>query len=210
MKLDKHRLFTLTLLTIILAIFVTRFDFDIFNFSSQNVEKKAAIAKLNKVLKVVDRYYVDTLAWKDVSTGAIEGLLKTLDPHSVYFDPKAVEQNEESFNGRYYGIGIQFDVYTLLIEPKLEGGQPFTADINLIVVRVKQVNLEFASRKADEFCNGFVTGYILSVDSGKDIRIKELCQLIQGIIDCVIPLVGSVQEGPLLQAVEVKNLFHIH
>lgn len=110
MKLDKNRLFTLTLLTIILAIFVARFDFDIFDFSSQTAEKKAAVAKLNQTLKVVNRYYVDTLDWKKASTGAIEGLLKTLDPHSVYFDPQAVEQNEESFNGSYYGIGIQFDV----------------------------------------------------------------------------------------------------
>ena len=108
MKLDKNRIIILTLITIILAILVGRSDFNIFD--TQGREKRESIAKLNQVLNVVNSYYVDSLDWQDVSTGAIDGMLKKLDPHSVYFDPVEVERNDENFNGSYQGIGIQFDV----------------------------------------------------------------------------------------------------
>jgi len=110
MRPEKNKILILTLLTVLLAIFVARFDLNFFDFSPGNRDKKASVAKLNQVLNVVNKYYVDTLDWKDVSTGAIEGMLKKLDPHSVYFDPATVENNEENFNGKYQGIGIQFDV----------------------------------------------------------------------------------------------------
>lgn len=110
MSLRKNRLYLLAVAAAIFAVFAARSDFSFTNFSAQNAQKKAGIAKLNQVLNVVNKYYVDSLDWQEVSTGAIEGVLKTLDPHSVYFDPATVKQNEEQFSGHYYGIGIQFDV----------------------------------------------------------------------------------------------------
>ncbi len=110
MNQKNNRFLFIAVAATILAIFAARTDFGFLDFNPQDAQKKAGIAKLNQVLNVVNKYYVDSLNWQDVSTGAIEGLLKTLDPHSVYFDPVAVEQNEEQFSGHYYGIGIQFDV----------------------------------------------------------------------------------------------------
>lgn len=110
MKFSKNRFYFSVLLVILVAVLYTRLDLDFLNFSSQNRIKRAQVSKLNQVLRTVNNYYVDTLDWQQVSTGAIEGLLKKLDPHSVYFDPVKVELNEENFNGHYQGIGIQFDV----------------------------------------------------------------------------------------------------
>lgn len=115
MKFSKNRFYLSVLLVILLAVLYTRFDLDFLNFSAENRLKRAQVSKLNQVLRTVNNYYVDTLDWQQVSTGAIEGLLKKLDPHSVYFDPERVELNEENFNGHYQGIGIQFDILDGLI-----------------------------------------------------------------------------------------------
>jgi len=115
MKFSKNRFYFSVLLVVFLAVLYSRFDLDFLNFSTQNRLKRAQVSKLNQVLRTVNNYYVDTLDWQEVSTGAIEGLLEKLDPHSVYFNPVKVELNEESFNGHYQGIGIQFDVLDGLI-----------------------------------------------------------------------------------------------
>lgn len=38
---------------------------------------------------------------------SIDGMLRTLDPHSSFFDPKAFKAMRERQEGRYFGIGIQ-------------------------------------------------------------------------------------------------------
>src|SRR6185369_7712564 len=38
--------------------------------------------------------------------GAIDGMLRTLDPHSKFFDPKAFNSLREDQRGKYYGLGI--------------------------------------------------------------------------------------------------------
>jgi carboxyl-terminal processing protease len=38
--------------------------------------------------------------------GAIDGMLRTLDPHSKFFNPKAFNALREDQRGRYYGLGI--------------------------------------------------------------------------------------------------------
>ena len=42
--------------------------------------------------------------------GAIDGMLKTLDPHSSFFDPKSYAQMRERQHGSYYGLGITIQV----------------------------------------------------------------------------------------------------
>lgn len=41
------------------------------------------------------------------SLGAIPGMLRTLDPHSIFFDPHAYAQLREDQEGRYFGVGMQ-------------------------------------------------------------------------------------------------------
>ena len=42
--------------------------------------------------------------------GAIDGMLKKLDPHSSFFDPRSYRQLRERQEGSYYGLGIQIQV----------------------------------------------------------------------------------------------------
>jgi carboxyl-terminal processing protease len=57
--------------------------------------------------------------------GAIPGMLKTLDPHSNFFDPKALAQMREDQRGHYYGVGMRVEgrnspsgvMQTIVVEP---------------------------------------------------------------------------------------------
>ena len=44
---------------------------------------------------------------KAVYKGAIPGMLRTLDPHSNFFDPKDYAALREDQRGQYYGVGMQ-------------------------------------------------------------------------------------------------------
>src|SRR5437870_3014707 len=63
-------------------------------------------------LHAIEANYVDDKAdSENLVTGAIRGMLGTLDPHSSYFTPKEYAQMRERQEGRYYGIGISIQVF---------------------------------------------------------------------------------------------------
>ena len=81
---------------------------------------KDQISKILRVAQLVNYYYVEDVNWDKAGEGAISGMLSKLDPHSVYIEPKKVDQNREDFSGKYEGIGIEFDVingYVTVISP---------------------------------------------------------------------------------------------
>jgi carboxyl-terminal processing protease len=68
---------------------------------------KASIESFTKVYDIVDQNYSDKLsADKAIYKGAIPGMLRTLDPHSNFFDPKEFGALREEQHGMYYGIGM--------------------------------------------------------------------------------------------------------
>jgi carboxyl-terminal processing protease len=66
--------------------------------------------KLNLVLDLVEKNYVDTLNYEGMTDGAIAAALSRLDPHSVYLPPQDLKASEEDLSGGFEGIGIQFNV----------------------------------------------------------------------------------------------------
>ena len=63
-----------------------------------------------QVLSLVQNNYVDAPDNQKLIKGAIDGMLKTLDPHTVFLPPQRAERSDEKFQGEYSGIGIQFDI----------------------------------------------------------------------------------------------------
>jgi carboxyl-terminal processing protease len=61
-------------------------------------------------MSAIEREYIDTVPSERLVYGAIDGMLKTLDPHSSFFDPRQYQQLRERQEGRYYGLGIQIQV----------------------------------------------------------------------------------------------------
>jgi carboxyl-terminal processing protease len=58
----------------------------------------------------IDKEYVEEVPSERLVYAAIDGMLKTLDPHSSFFDPRQYRQLRERQEGRYYGLGIQIQV----------------------------------------------------------------------------------------------------
>lgn len=57
-------------------------------------------------LAAVEQDYVQELESDRLVYGAIEGMLRTLDPHSSFLDPRQYAQMRERQQGQYFGIGI--------------------------------------------------------------------------------------------------------
>ncbi len=68
---------------------------------------KASIESFTKIYDLVDQNYADKLSPdKAIYKGAIPGMLRTLDPHSNFFDPKDFAGLREEQHGRYFGVGM--------------------------------------------------------------------------------------------------------
>src|SRR6202451_3093631 len=80
-----------------------------------------SIKDFTKVLSVVQSEYavpVDTD--KALYDGAIPGMLRVLDPHSTFFDPRAYALLREDQRGKYYGVGMTVgpqDNHTVVLAP---------------------------------------------------------------------------------------------
>lgn len=66
--------------------------------------------KLLLVLDQIEKNYVDTVDYKSMVEKAIPLVLQSLDPHSVYLSPKVLAEADESLEGNFSGIGIEFNV----------------------------------------------------------------------------------------------------
>ena len=78
--------------------------------SARQANTQAKVAEQYKIftaaLAAVEAEYVEKLESERLVYGAIEGMLRTLDPHSSFLDPKAYAQMRERQQGQYFGIGI--------------------------------------------------------------------------------------------------------
>ena len=61
-------------------------------------------------LDAISKEYVDDIPPDRLVYGAIDGMLKQLDPHSSFFDPRSYRQLRERQQGSYYGLGISIQV----------------------------------------------------------------------------------------------------
>jgi carboxyl-terminal processing protease len=66
--------------------------------------------KINSVLNLIDDSYVDTVSREKLEKTAIDGMLETLDPHSVYIPAEELEEVNEPLAGNFGGIGVEFNL----------------------------------------------------------------------------------------------------
>ena len=62
------------------------------------------------VLTLIQQYYVDEVDSGKVLTGAINGMLSSLDPHSAYMTAEDFRALEEETSGSFTGIGIEISI----------------------------------------------------------------------------------------------------
>jgi carboxyl-terminal processing protease len=67
-----------------------------------------SLRSFSDVYKVVQQNYAEPVdPDKAIYNGAIPGMLRVLDPHSNFFDPKSYAALREEQRGKYYGVGMQ-------------------------------------------------------------------------------------------------------
>jgi len=67
-----------------------------------------SLRSFSDVYQVVQQNYAEPVnPDKAIYNGAIPGMLRVLDPHSNFFDPKAYAALREEQRGKYYGVGMQ-------------------------------------------------------------------------------------------------------
>ncbi len=66
------------------------------------------VALFTNALALVQQNYAQPLNNdKAIYNGAIPGMLRTLDPHSNFFDPKSYQALRDDQRGHYFGVGMQ-------------------------------------------------------------------------------------------------------
>lgn len=71
-----------------------------------NVKKR----KLNNLIDIIDERYVEKVDTDSIVDVTVNGILGTLDPHSVYIPANDSEQVNNNMRGDFVGIGVQFYV----------------------------------------------------------------------------------------------------
>jgi len=69
---------------------------------------KGELQKFTYILHSIRDIYVEEPDMNKLIDGAIDGMLKTLDPHSAYINSEEEEKITEQFQGKFEGIGISF------------------------------------------------------------------------------------------------------
>jgi carboxyl-terminal processing protease len=94
-----------------------------------------SLKTFTNVYAIVEQNYAEPIDSDKADTviydGAIPGMLRVLDPHSSFYDPKAYARMREEQHGRYYGVGmtIQQQKNKVYVVYPAEGAPAFKAGI---------------------------------------------------------------------------------
>src|SRR2546428_4200255 len=88
----------------------------LFSFPSSN--------KLDKIFQIIDERYVDSVNINEIENKTLQSVMAQLDPHSQFVDADAYRAINESLEGNFEGVGIEFHIIndTLLVVSVVPGG----------------------------------------------------------------------------------------
>ncbi len=73
------------------------------------------IRQIAEVFGLAKAAYVEPIDEKKVLQGAIEGMVASLDPHSVYLSGSGLKEFREGISGKFVGLGIQIEMQDGLV-----------------------------------------------------------------------------------------------
>lgn len=79
---------------------------------------------INDIFSLIDKEYVDTININELQTKAVTHILETMDPHSEYIKPEALDDINDNLHGSFHGIGVSFRIEkdTIAIINTIKGG----------------------------------------------------------------------------------------
>jgi carboxyl-terminal processing protease len=132
-------------------------------------EIKASLKSFTKLYELLEENYADRITPdKAIYKGAIPGMLRTLDPHSNFFDPKDFQLLKEDQRGHYYGVGMTIQMKN----GKTIVARPFgNSPAHRAGLRPGDVILEVNDRKTDDLDSTKVAE-LLKGPRGTQVQIK--------------------------------------
>ncbi|HOF55842.1 MAG TPA: S41 family peptidase [Prolixibacteraceae bacterium] len=108
---------------------------------SRNPQISPSGNKMNTILHLIEKAYVDSVDIAAIIEKSIPGVLENLDPHTSYIPARDMQVVEEEMQGNFSGIGVQFNIMqdTIMIVDVISGGPSATLGI-LAGDRIVMVN----------------------------------------------------------------------
>jgi carboxyl-terminal processing protease len=90
-----------------------------------------SLKTFNEVLDMVEKNYVEEVKLQDLINGAINGMMKSLDPHSTFMTAEEYKELEVETKGSFGGIGIEITILkdVLTVVSPIEDTPAFQAGI---------------------------------------------------------------------------------
>lgn len=94
-------------------------------------EDYESLEVFTNILAIVKKNYVDEVNTKELITGAINGMLNSMDPHSAYLTPDLYKELQMDTQGKFGGLGIEITIRdgVLTVVSPIEDTPAFKAGI---------------------------------------------------------------------------------
>lgn len=110
------------------------------DISASDDETYRQLKIFSDVIEHIEKNYVDPVDTKDLIQKAIQGMVHSLDPHSVYLPPDAYDLLQDDTKGEFSGIGIVITMKRglLTVVSPIEGTPAFKVGVkaNDVIVKV--------------------------------------------------------------------------
>ena len=89
--------------------------------------------RLEQVIDLINDKYVDTVNSDNLYKDALAGILRSLDPHTVYIPAEDLQSINEDLDGGFPGIGVEFSIVrdTIEVTSVIEGGPANASGVEL-------------------------------------------------------------------------------
>jgi carboxyl-terminal processing protease len=89
------------------------------------------LENFTRLIELLDKQYVDEVDEEKLIKGAIDGMLSTLDPHTLYLPEKLYQEFKQDTTGKYGGVGLEVTIQDgiLTVVSPIEGGPASKAGI---------------------------------------------------------------------------------
>ncbi|MFC1509620.1 S41 family peptidase, partial [Candidatus Omnitrophota bacterium] len=110
--------------TFFVVILIFTICFSVNAPSEQTLNTMELLEAENLILEEIREAFVDSVDNAELLTGAIDGIIKKLDPHSSFLKPERAKDFNEKLRGSFQGIGITFAIINdkITIIEAVEGG----------------------------------------------------------------------------------------
>ena len=103
-QITEFKLWRLMVLAVICWIIAAGFWQDL---SADNEATYKGLKIFSDVLDIVEQNYVEPVESRELIEKAIQGMIQSLDPHSAFLPPEALEALQMDTQGEFGGIGIE-------------------------------------------------------------------------------------------------------